>query len=282
MHKSYRGRLAPSPTGLLHAGHAATFLRAAEIAKKHSGALVYRNDDLDFTRCKPHFHEAAIRDLRWLGLSWQEGADVGGAFSPYSQSERLPLYLNALDALRQAAVIYPCLCSRRDVASALSAPHAIDEEPFYPGSCRPVAPVVFEHNPRLNWRFRITRPEHIEFKDGRLDTQSAVAGKDFGDFLVWRKDGVPSYQLACAVDDALMKITEVVRGEDLVTSTFRQILLFRALGYDAPAFYHTPLLTDSTGKRLAKRNDAISLQTLREQGYSPDAIRVLIDERFRS
>lgn len=274
--------MAPSPTGLLHAGHAATFLRAAEIAKRHSGTLIYRNDDLDFTRCKPHFHEAAIQDLRWLGLSWQEGPDVGGAFSPYSQSERRFLYLTALDVLRKAALIYPCMCSRRDVASALSAPHAIDDEPFYSGSCRPVAPVVFEHNPLLNWRFRISPPEHIEFEDGRLGKQCAVSGKDFGDFLVWRKDGVPSYQLACAVDDALMEITEVVRGEDLVASTFRQILLFRALGYDVPAFYHTPLLTDSTGKRLAKRNDAISLQTLREQGYSPDAIRVLINESFQT
>lgn len=274
--------MAPSPTGLLHAGHAATFLKAAEIAAKHSGIIIYRNDDLDFTRCRPHFHEAAVKDLRWLGLSWQEGPDVGGACAPYSQSERRSLYLTALDVLRQAALIYPCLCSRRDVASALSAPHAIDEEPFYPGSCRPVAPFVFEHNPLMNWRFRISRPEQIEFKDGRLGRQCAVAGEDFGDFLVWRKDGVPSYQLACAVDDALMKITEVVRGEDLVTSTFRQILLFRALDYDVPTFYHTPLLTDSTGKRLAKRNDAVSLQRLREQGYSPDAIRVFIEERFRT
>lgn len=280
MRKTYRGRLAPSPTGLLHAGHAATFLKASERAASNCGALIYRNDDLDSTRCKLHFHEAAVKDLRWLGLDWHEGPDKGGAFSPYSQSERGCFYLQSLEELRQAGLIYPCRCSRRDVSTALSAPHTIDEEPFYPGTCRPHAAVVFEYNPRLNWRFRISHPENIAFNDGRLGTQCAVAGRDFGDFLVWRKDGVPSYQLSCAVDDALMHITEVVRGEDLVTSTFRQLLLFSALGYDAPAYFHTPLLTDSTGKRLAKRNDSVSIQTLRSQGCSPEKIRSMLGEKL--
>jgi glutamyl-tRNA synthetase len=137
-------------------------------------------------------------------------------------------------------------------------------------------PTVFDPNPHTNWRFRIAHQETVAFADGRLGLKSAVAGRDFGDFLVWRKDGVPSYQLACTVDDALMEITEVVRGEDLVTSTFRQLLLFHALGHQSPHFYHCPLLTDANGKRLAKRDDSISIKTLREQGHTPESIRHLI------
>jgi len=276
MHKTYRGRLAPSPTGLLHAGHASTFLKAAELSTNNCGQLIYRNDDLDSERCKPLFSQAAIEDLQWLGLHWHEGPDVGGPCAPYSQSQRRIFYLNAFEKLRSAGAIYPCSCSRREVASALSAPHILDEEPLYPGRCRPPDPVVFEQNTRLNWRFRIPSREKITFTDGRLGLQTAIAGEQFGDFLVWRKDGVPSYQLACAVDDALMRITEVVRGEDLITSTFRQLLLFRSLGYEAPAFHHCALLSDSSGKRLAKRDAALSLQALRHRGYTPEDICQLI------
>jgi glutamyl/glutaminyl-tRNA synthetase len=273
MDRTYRGRLAPSPTGFLHSGHVATFLKAAERSQKHAGVLVYRNDDLDFTRAKPHFHQAALEDLRWIGLNWQEGPDIGGPCGPYSQSERGSLYLQSFEQLRLSGLIYPCHCTRRELASALSAPHANEEEPLYPGTCRPDKTLVFEGNPHLNWRFRIHLHETIVFKDGRLGDQLAVAGNHFGDFLIWRKDGVPSYQLACAVDDALMKITEVVRGEDLVTSTFRQILLLRALGHSVPSFYHCPLLTDGSGRRLAKRNDSAAVRTLREQGLSAADVR---------
>lgn len=275
MHKTYRGRLAPSPTGLLHAGHAATFLKAAELAANNCGQLIYRNDDLDADRCKPLFSQAAIEDLHWLGIHWHEGPDVGGPCAPYSQSERRRFYLNAFETLRIAGAIYPCSCSRREVASALSAPHVLDEEPLYPGRCRPAEPVVFEQNTRLNWRFRIPHPEKIAFTDGRLGLQTAVAGKQFGDFLVWRKDGFPSYQLACAVDDSLMQITQVVRGEDLITSTFRQLLVLRTLGCEAPSFYHCALLTDSSGRRLAKRDAALSLQALRNSGCTPEDVRQL-------
>jgi len=278
MHKTYRGRLAPSPTGLLHAGHAATFLKAAELSANNSGQLIYRNDDLDADRCKPLFSQAAIEDLHWLGIRWHEGPDVGGSCAPYSQSQRHIFYLNAFEKLRASGAIYPCSCSRREVASALSAPHVLDEEPLYPGFCRPADPMVFEQNTRLNWRFRIPQPEKISFEDGRLGLQTAVAGEQFGDFLIWRKDGVPSYQLACAVDDALMRISEVVRGEDLVTSTFRQLLVLRALGYEAPAFHHCALLTDASGRRLAKRDAALSLQALRNEGYTPEDVRQLIQK----
>jgi glutamyl-tRNA synthetase len=234
--------------------------------------MVYRSDDLDFDRCRPEFHAAALEDMRWIGLSWQEGPDTGGAHGPYCQSERISIYQNAFNSLRQSGWIYPCICSRRDVASAIGAPHAKDEEPFYPQHCRPNEPTIFPENFLSNWRFRIPKQEIVAFSDTRLGPQRAVAGLDFGDFLVWRKDGIPSYQLACAVDDFDLGITEVVRGADLVKSTFRQLLLFRALGAPAPEFYHAPLMLDDAGVRLAKRHDALSLRALREQGVTPAQI----------
>jgi glutamyl-tRNA synthetase len=276
----YRGRLAPSPTGLLHLGHAATFLAAAHRSKLNAGSLLFRNDDLDRDRVRPHFTEAALEDLRWLGIQWQEGPDNPGPSGPYAQSERLGLYTGAMLSLWEAGWIYPCSCSRRELALALSAPHASDEEPIYPGFCRPKAPLPRSPSagfrPELNWRFRIPSPDPLCFLDGLQGLQCATAAVDFGDFLVWRKDGVPSYQLASAVDDALMGVTEVVRGADLITSSFRQLLLWRALGHPPPKLYHCALLRDATGRRLAKRNDAISLRTLREAGHTPQDVRAML------
>jgi glutamyl-tRNA synthetase len=271
----YRGRLAPSPTGLLHLGHARTFWTAQERTRAAAGTLVYRDDDLDGPRCKPEFSAAALEDLRWFGLRWEEGPDVGGSRGPYRQSERMPLYVDAFERLRASGLIYPCSCSRRDILTALSAPHAAEEEPVYPGTCRPPQPAV-ARAPRAgsNWRFRVPVGEGVEFLDGAVGPQRAVAGVDFGDVVIWRKDDFPSYQLACVVDDTLMRITEVVRGADLITSTFRQLLLYRALGRPAPAFYHCPLVTDAHGQRLAKRHDALSLRALREQGRRPEELRI--------
>jgi glutamyl-tRNA synthetase len=214
-------------------------------------------------------------DLRWFGLCWSEGPDVGGPFAPYDQSARRDHYIATFERLRTSGLIYPCTCSRQDVLRALTAPHHGDEEPIYPGTCRP--PVgKFSRGERagVNWRFRVPDGEVVEFCDGYFGRQRAVAGEDFGDFLVWRKDDLPSYQLACTADDAAMQISEVVRGADLITSTFRQLLLFRALASPAPAFYHCPLVTDAEGTRLAKRSDALSLRTLRAQGRTPDELRV--------
>ena len=271
---TYRGRIAPSPTGYLHLGHARTFWTAQQRAEAASGTLILRNDDLDGTRCTAEFTTAALDDLRWFGFHWQEGPDIGGPHGPYTQSERMPLYIEAFERLHTSGLIYPCQCSRQDVLRALSAPHEGEEEPLYPGTCRRPQPVVFSQ-PRdgMNWRFRIPDGETVSFHDENCGTQQAAAGRDFGDFLVWRKDGFPSYQLACTVDDALMRITEVVRGADLITSTFRQLLLFRALGWTPPAFFHCELMTDETGTRLAKRNDALSLRTLRASGWTPEELR---------
>ena len=269
---AYRGRLAPSPTGYLHLGHARTFWVAQERAIAAGGTLILRNEDLDRARCKPEFLSAAIEDLRWFGFRWSEGPDVGGPHAPYNQSERMALYLEAFEQLRATGLIYPCVCSRQDVLRALSAPHLGEEEPVYPGTCRK-ADLIKTPRAGVSWRFRVPNGETICFQDGYYGPQSATAGNDFGDFLVWRKDDFPSYQLAVAIDDALMGVTEVVRGHDLITSTFRQLLLYRALGFQPPRFYHCPLLTDANGIRLAKRDNALALRTLRDQGASPEMLR---------
>lgn len=266
----YIGRLAPSPTGLLHLGHARTFWTARERARAAGGTLLLRNDDLDTARCRPEFVTAMIEDMRWLGLDWQEPM--------VTQSGRIPLYRAALARLHAAGLIFSCSRSRRDVLAAASAPHDGEEndEPLYPPEFRPAAgaPLPPLTDPiAVNWRFRVPDGETLVFRDGQCGEQRATAGRDYGDFLVWRKDDAPSYQLACVVDDAAMGITEVVRGADLIKSTFRQLLLFRALGFTPPAFYHCPLVTDEAGVRLAKRHDALSLRTLREQNRTPDQLR---------
>ena len=274
----YRGRLAPSPTGHLHLGHARTFWAACERAR--GGTLVLRNEDLDPVRSRAEFADAMLEDLRWLGIRWQEGPDVGGPFAPYSQSARRPVYLEAWSSLAAAGLIYPCACSRRDLARAPSAPHegphAFDDEPLYPGTCRPRAgarPPNADHPAGTNWRFRVPDGEEIVFQDLRLSRQVFVAGRDFGDSVVWRRDDVPAYQLAVVVDDAQMQITEVVRGEDLLKSTARQILLQRALNLPTPDYYHCPLVTDEAGARLAKRHDSLSLRALRAAGVTPEHLR---------
>jgi glutamyl/glutaminyl-tRNA synthetase len=278
---NYRGRLAPSPTGYFHLGHAQTFWTAYQRAKEANGILVLRNEDLDRDRCKPQFVSAMYEDLHWLGVEWQEGPDVGGPFAPYNQSDRREHYLSAWRRLHDAGAIYPCTCSRKDLAEMASAPHDdMTDEPLYPGKCRPALRTVASADSPLgvNWRFRVSDGETVEFGDLNLGAQHFVAGKDFGDFLIWRRDDVPSYQLACAVDDAAMQITEVVRGSDLLKSTARQLLLFRALGITSPPrYFHCQLMTDANGVRLAKRHDALSLRALRERGASSSDLT----KRFR-
>jgi glutamyl-tRNA synthetase len=276
MVSAYRGRLAPSPTGYLHAGHARTFWTAQQRAEAAGGILVLRNEDLDPSRSREEFAQAMLEDLRWFGLRWQEGPDCGGPYAPYSQSERRESYRAGFERLRKAGRVYPCYCSRQDVLRALQAPHAGQEEPVYPGTCRPPASKAEGAGARApSWRFLVTDGEVVEFEDRCQGLRRFVAGRDFGDFIIWRHDDAPSYQLAVVLDDAAMRMTEVVRGEDLLLSTARQLLLYRALGLEAPAFYHCPLLTDKAGRRLAKREDALSLRALRRQGLAPETIRRL-------
>ena len=282
-------------------GHARTFWVAAQRATEHGGQLILRNEDLDSQRCRPEFVQAMLEDLHWLGIDWSEGPDCGGAFGSYSQSERRAHYLAAWKSLRDRGLIYPCTCSRKDVAQAASAPNDSDDEPVYPGRCRPqtVTPGAAGLGPfdslrslragsrgtaeaavatrveprRVNWRFRVPDGEEVRFTDLHLGAQAMVAGRDFGDFVVWRRDDVPAYQLAVVVDDAAMQITEVVRGADLLKSTARQILLSRALGLPALSYYHCGLVRDENGARLAKRHDSLSVRKLRESGWAAEQVR---------
>jgi glutamyl/glutaminyl-tRNA synthetase len=412
---TYRGRLAPSPTGYLHLGHARTFWVAWRRARAAHGKLIFRNEDLDYQRCKPEFVRAMYEDLHWLGLDWDEGPEIspqpgepegpdlatqshksgqdadpglssdhsshgdddrsgrGGAFGPYSQSERRSFYLDAWRKLRDSGLIYPCTCSRKDLERALSAPHeetlhgaqlhgaqlhgaplhgapslgaasgqipegsrsprgaaaldqaqataektindrgaqapspaekalseaqpgaatlqsptegpssqslaatlqSPDDELPYPGTCREKIATAKDYDSPagVSWRFRVPDGETISFEDGYFGHQEFVAGRDFADFLLWRRDDIPAYQLAVVVDDAAMQITEVVRGADLIKSTARQLLLIRALGYSTPAYFHCPLLRDEKNVRLAKRHDALSLRKLREQGVKAEELR---------
>lgn len=258
--QDYVGRLAPTPTGYMHLGHARTFLTAQERAREAGGKLLLRIEDLDRARCKEAFVAALEEDLAWAGLSWESEV--------VRQSERLGWFREVLGRLQEAGAVYPCRCSRKDVAEAIRAPHVEGREPIYPGTCRERS-FAFESEEEalaINWRFRVPDGERISFVDGRLGERSFVAGEDFGDFLVWRKDGFPSYELAVVADDMAQGVTEVVRGEDLLMSTARQLLLYRALGADAPAFYHCALVLDTEGRRLAKRAGAMGLRELRARG----------------
>jgi len=261
---SYTGRLAPSPTGLLHLGHARTFWIAYERARAASGTLWLRDEDLDPQRSRLEFSRAMKEDLHWLGITWDH---------EMRQSDRLPLYHAALEQLIASGYAYPCTCSRKDLAQSTQAPHEDDDNRCRPSQSGPWA----LHPGPSNYRFRVPDGETITFHDLHAGPQSFTAGVDFGDFLIWRKAlsknpgdrGLPSYQLACVVDDAATHITEVVRGRDLLKSTARQILLQRALALPTPQYFHCDLLRDEQGIRLAKRHDALALRTLREQGLSP-------------
>jgi glutamyl-tRNA synthetase len=259
-------------------GHARTFWIAAQRAREHSGTLILRNEDLDPQRCRLEFVAAMFQDLHWLGIHWTEGPDCGGPHGPYFQSERREHYLAAWQRLRDGNFIYPCTCSRKDVAQAAGAPNEADDEPLYSGRCRSRQDAfTFAEPAGVNWRFRVPDGEEVSFVDAHLGPQNWIAGRDLGDFVVWRRDDVPAYQLAVVVDDAHMQISEVVRGADLLKSTARQILLCRALDLPIPDYYHCDLVCDDSGARLAKRHDALSIRQLREQGWSAE--RVLNEAR---
>ncbi|OFX21665.1 MAG: tRNA glutamyl-Q(34) synthetase GluQRS [Anaeromyxobacter sp. RBG_16_69_14] len=273
-----RGRFAPSPTGPLHLGNARTALLAWLAARSRRGSFVLRLEDLDGPRVRPGLEARILEELRWVGLDWDEGPDVGGPRGPYRQSERRERYDAALGRLRAAGPAYPCFCSRAEIQAASRAPHgAGDEGPRYPGTCRRLGPNAIEAGGRRApaWRFRV--PEGpLTFQDGIHGQCTVDVASEVGDFVVARADGVPAYQLAVVVDDAAMGIEEVVRGDDLLSSTARQILLYRALGLTAPRFAHVPLVIGDDGARLAKRHGAPSLGQLHQRGADPRAVMGLL------
>ncbi len=263
------GRLAPSPTGGLHPGHARTFLVAWLSARSRGGRVIYRVEDLDASRAREESIDGAMADLRWLGIDWDEGPDVGGPHRPYVQSERMAAYRASLDRLVASELIYPCTCTRADIARAASAPHAGEEGPTYPGTCAGRSARDADRLDRpFAWRFRVP-PGPVAWEDRFLGRVEGDAGRAGGDFVVDRPGAGPSYQLAVVIDDAAMGVTEVIRGDDLVPSTPRQILLYRALGWKPPEFGHLPLAVGPDGRRLAKRDGAIKLASLRESGGDP-------------
>ena len=264
----YRGRLAPTPTGEMHLGHARTFHAAWQRARDAGGAVVLRIEDLDPLRCKAEWARLALEDLEWMGLDWDEG--------PFYQSQRRATFVDAWRRLRDAGVLYPSAVSRRELRDAAHAPHEDEEvEPIFPPGLRtPVeAAHAYDAPTGIAWRFRVPDGEVIRFTDVRRGPQAFTAGTDFGDFVAWRKDDVPAYELAVVADDVAMGITEVVRGEDLLLSTARQLLIYRALGATPPAWCHEPLVRDREGKRLAKRYASLSLRALRARGLTFAEVR---------
>lgn len=260
---AYRGRFAPSPTGAIHIGTARSALLSWLRARREGGRFVLRIDDLDAPRVRPGAYEQGLEDLRWLGLDWDEGPDVGGPHAPYRQSDRVQHYEAAVAKLASSAHLFRCRCSRRDLELA-SAPHGEDGV-IYPGTCRRSPPPEGPHA----LRFKMPEPPPT-IRDGVAGPSTAGLGR--GDFVVKRRDGVYSYQLACAVDDIEMGITEVVRGDDLLGSAVRQAAIQVALGARPPAFVHVPLVLNPRGQRLAKRDGAISIAELRARGVRPERL----------
>ena len=278
-----RGRFAPSPTGLLHVGSARTALAAWLSVRSQGGAFVWRLEDLDPPRTVAGTAEAALNDLRWLGLDWDEGPAAGngpdgGPHAPYAQSERSAYYEAALDQLAASGRLFPCRVSRRDLREIASAPHGHEGLPPYPLSLRPdtlppdwLARLRARADPDAALRFRVTDDE-VTFADRVQGTVTERVGETTGDFVLKRRDGLWAYQLAVVVDDLAMQITEVVRGADLLDSTARQIQLIRALGGDVPAYAHLPLAVNADGEKLSKRDEALTLRSLRDAGVAPEAL----------
>jgi glutamyl-tRNA synthetase len=253
----------------LHLGNARTFLLAWLSVRSRAGRLILRIEDLDGPRVKPAATQALIDDLRWLGLDWDQGPDRGGPDGPYIQTERTAIYGRAIGQLAAAGYLYPCICSRTDIQNAASAPHAGEDGPRYPGTCRDrfvdgSAAAQFAGRAAA-WRVRVPR-EEIEFSDQLRGNMATDVSRLVGDFVVQKNNGTPAYQLAVVVDDAAMGVNEVVRGDDLLSSTPRQIVLQRYLGLPRPAYYHVPLLVGPDGLRLAKRHGDTRLSAFREAG----------------
>ena len=269
--RTMRGRFAPSPTGEIHLGNAWTALLAWLQVRAAGGTMVLRVEDLDPNRSRPAYVEKLMADMKWLGLDWDEGPDIGGHYVPYCQAERRGLYQAALEQLMAAGWVYPCYCTRAELAA--SAPHIGENERVYPGTCRQRKLAVGRQETRRPaLRLAVPPGEKTCFTDLHAGFVSQDISQEVGDFVVRRSDGIHAYQLAVVVDDAAMNITHVLRGDDLLSSTPRQLLLYQLLGLEAPVFTHVPLLIDQEGHRLSKRQQALSIAALQSQGVKAEGV----------
>ena len=274
----YIGRYAPTPSGLLHSGHAATFGTVYRRAREKGGQVFLRIEDLDRDRCRKDYENALIEDMRWLGLDWDQ--DPNAVEGYIRQTDRIAKYREVLDRLIEKGVVYSCNKSRKEIREYPGAIQNREGETLYPESLRPAdsgKPVEGEQRYLQHWRYRVDYGTVVAFEDRRIGSCTYEAGVDFGDFLVWSKAGYPAYELAVVIDDIASGVTEVVRGEDLLLSTARQILLYRELSARIPDFYHCPLVKDEHGVRLAKQYDSESIRSYRERGYTPDQFWKLIE-----
>ena len=267
-----RTRLAPSPTGALHPGNARTFLVNWLLARQNGWTISLRIEDLDGPRIKPAAAQQAMDDLAWLGIDWDDG--------PVYQSQRRPVYAGAVRQLLAGGLAYPCVCTRKDVDAAAGAPHADDGAAVYPGTCRgrfasvDAAAAFAGRSPAI--RFRM--PDRTVAWDDRLAGRQSIDLANLGDFVIAKADGTPAYQLAVVVDDAAAGVTEVVRGDDLLDSTPRQILLYESLGFAdrIPNYYHVPLVVGTDGRRLAKRHGDSRLAEYRRRGVPASTLVTLL------
>lgn len=260
-----KGRFAPTPSGRMHLGNVLCSLLAWLAARASGGTMVLRIEDLDAQRCPQPYAEQLEDDLRWLGLDWEEGGLSGGEHAPYRQSLRSGIYESYYEKLQAMGLVYPCFCSRVELHAA-SAPHAQDGTFVYSGRCRQLSGREIREKSRLRapaMRLRVP-DEEICFTDLRCGEYRENLLRDCGDFVVRRYDGVFAYQLAVVIDDALMGVTQVVRGSDLLPSSARQTYLYRLFGWEPPVFGHIPLLFAPDGRRLSKRDGDLDLGALRE------------------
>lgn len=275
-----RGRYAPSPTGDLHMGNLRTALLAWLFARCTHSQFVLRIEDLDLPRVRPGVTQRMLADLHWLELDWDEGPDCGGPYAPYTQSERLHIYQHYLQQLQNADLIYPCYCTRAEIAQAAqissTQQQGMEDGPRYPGTCRTLTSTQRRRYEAMGrhsaLRFRVSDERSITFTDLLVGKYTQHVQQTVGDFIVRRSDGIFAYQFAVVVDDALMHINQVVRGTDLLSSTARQILLYEVLGFPVPQFAHVPLLLNEQGHRLAKREKSAGLAPLKSAGKSPQDI----------
>ncbi len=275
MNLAFKARFAPSPTGLLHLGNVRTALFNYLIARRERGVFLLRLEDTDAARGHEKFAQALQEDLTWLGLPWQEGPAAGGDHGPYAQSERSAIYQRYFEALQARGAAYPCFCSEHELEVARKTALAAGRPPRYSGRCRRLS--AQEAQARLaagtpaTLRFHVADGEKVEFED-RVRGRQVYQTSDIGDFIIRRSDGTPAFFFSNAIDDALMQVTLVLRGEDHLTNTPRQILLLRALDLPVPEYAHIALVVGADGAPLSKRTGSRSVQELRSQGFLPLAI----------